>query len=59
MQPGHAAYSAHQAATKHLANKAESRFVKLSFSYKLGNKNGKASQRRNTGIEAEKSRMDN
>ncbi|HEX8327882.1 MAG TPA: outer membrane beta-barrel family protein [Hymenobacter sp.] len=40
-------------------DKAESRFVKLNFSYKFGNKNVKASQRRSTGIEAEKSRMDN
>ena len=40
-------------------DKAESRFVKLNFSYKFGNKNVKASQRRNTSIEAEKMRMDN
>jgi hypothetical protein len=40
-------------------DKIESRFVKLNFSYKFGNKNVKASQRRSTGIEAEKSRMDN
>ncbi|MGI4870530.1 MAG: outer membrane beta-barrel protein [Janthinobacterium lividum] len=40
-------------------DKSESRFLKLSFSYKFGNKNVKASQRRDTGIEAEKSRMDN
>jgi hypothetical protein len=41
------------------SNKAESRFVKLNFSYKFGNKNVKASQRRSTGIEAERSRMEN
>jgi len=40
-------------------DKAESRFVKLNFSYKFGNKNVKASQRRSTGIEAERTRMDN
>ncbi|MFD2721278.1 outer membrane beta-barrel protein [Hymenobacter monticola] len=40
-------------------DKVESRFVKLNFSYKFGNKNVKASQRRSTGIEAEKMRMDN
>jgi hypothetical protein len=40
-------------------DKVESRFIKLSFSYKFGNKNVKAAQRRNTGIEAEKARMDN
>ena len=40
-------------------DKAETRFVKLNFSYKVGNKNVKGSQRRSTGIEAEKSRMDN
>ncbi len=40
-------------------DKAESRFVKLNFSYKFGNRNVKASQRRSTGIEGEKSRMDN
>ncbi|MGI4887381.1 MAG: outer membrane beta-barrel protein [Janthinobacterium lividum] len=39
--------------------KAESRFVKLGFSYKFGNKNVKASQRRDTGTEAERARMDN
>ncbi|WP_262922973.1 outer membrane beta-barrel family protein [Hymenobacter cellulosilyticus] len=40
-------------------DKVESRFVKLNFSYKFGKKTVKASQRRDTGIEAEKSRMDN
>ena len=40
-------------------DQTESRFGKLNFSYKFGNKNVKASQRRTTGIEAEKSRMDN
>ncbi len=40
-------------------SKLESRFVKLGFSYKFGNKNVKASQRRDSGVEAEKSRMDN
>ncbi|MBG8554351.1 TonB-dependent receptor [Hymenobacter guriensis] len=40
-------------------DKAESRFVKLNFSYKFGNQRVKGSQRRNTGIEAEKSRMEN
>ncbi|SFQ66981.1 outer membrane beta-barrel family protein [Hymenobacter arizonensis] len=40
-------------------DQTESRFVKLNFSYKFGNKNVKASQRRSTGIEGEKSRMDN
>ena len=40
-------------------NKLESRFVKLNFSYKFGNKNVKASQRRDTGVEAERSRMEN
>jgi len=40
-------------------DKAESRFVKLNFSYKFGNQRVKASQRRSTGIEAEKGRMDN
>ncbi|TPG62411.1 outer membrane beta-barrel family protein [Hymenobacter nivis] len=39
--------------------KVESRFVKLGFSYKFGNKNVKASQRRDTGTEAERARMDN
>jgi hypothetical protein len=39
-------------------NKAESRFVKLNFSYKFGNQKVKASQRRDTGVEAEKSRME-
>ncbi|TGE13473.1 outer membrane beta-barrel protein [Hymenobacter elongatus] len=41
------------------ADKIESQFVKLNFSYKFGNRSVKASQRRTTGIEAEKSRMDN
>ena len=40
-------------------DKTESRFVKLNFSYKFGNQRVKASQRRSTGIEAEKGRMDN
>jgi hypothetical protein len=40
-------------------DKIESRFVKLNFSYKFGNQRVKASQRRTTGIEAEKSRMEN
>lgn len=40
-------------------SKLESRFVKLGFSYKFGNKNVKASQRRDSGVEAEKSRMEN
>ena len=40
-------------------NKAESRFVKLNFSYKFGNQKVKASQRRETGVDAERSRMDN
>lgn len=40
-------------------NKLESRFVKLNFSYKFGNQKVKASQRRETGVEAEKSRMEN
>lgn len=39
-------------------NKIESRFVKLNFSYKFGNQKVKASQRRETGVEAEKSRME-
>ena len=39
-------------------NKIESRFVKLNFSYKFGNQKVKASQRRDTGVEAEKSRME-
>jgi hypothetical protein len=39
-------------------NKLESRFVKLNFSYKFGNQKVKASQRRETGVEAEKSRME-
>ncbi|MDO7885928.1 TonB-dependent receptor [Hymenobacter cheonanensis] len=39
-------------------NKVESRFVKLNFSYKFGNQKVKASQRRDTGVEAEKSRME-
>ncbi|MFD1468454.1 outer membrane beta-barrel protein [Hymenobacter caeli] len=39
--------------------KTESRFVKLGFSYKFGNKNVKASPRRDTGTEAERARMDN
>ncbi|PJJ53285.1 outer membrane beta-barrel protein [Hymenobacter chitinivorans] len=43
----------------HNLDKVESRFVKLNFSYKFGKKTVKASQRRDTGIEAEKSRMDN
>lgn len=40
-------------------DKIESCFVKLNFSYKFGNQRVKASQRRATGIEAEKSRMEN
>jgi hypothetical protein len=40
-------------------DKIESRFVKLNFSYKFGNQRVKGSQRRSTGIEAEKSRMEN
>ncbi len=40
-------------------DKAESRFVKLNFSYKFGNQHVKASQRRSTGIEAERGRMEN
>ena len=40
-------------------DKVESRFVKLNFSYKFGNQRVKASQRRSTGIEAEKGRMEN
>ena len=39
------------------SNKTESRFVKLVFTYKLGNKNVKSSGNRNTGIEEEKNRM--
>ena len=39
-------------------NKLETRFVKLNFSYKFGNQKVKASQRRDTGVEAEKSRME-
>ena len=39
-------------------NKVESRFVKLNFSYKFGNQKVKASQRRETGVEAEKARME-
>lgn len=39
-------------------NKIETRFVKLNFSYKFGNQKVKASQRRETGVEAEKSRME-
>jgi len=39
-------------------NKIESRFVKLNFSYKFGNQKVKASQRRETGVEAERSRME-
>jgi hypothetical protein len=41
------------------ADKVESRFVKLNFSYKFSNRSVKASPRRDTGIEAEKSRLDN
>ena len=40
-------------------DKAESRFVKLNFSYKFGNQRVKASQRRSTGIEGERQRMEN
>ena len=40
-------------------NKLETRFVKLNFSYKFGNQKVKASQRRESGVDAEKSRMDN
>ena len=40
-------------------DKVESRFVKLNFSYKFGNQRVKASQRRSTGIEGERSRMEN
>jgi hypothetical protein len=43
----------------HNVNKVESRFVKFNFSYKFGNQKVKASQRRDTGVEAEKSRMEN
>jgi hypothetical protein len=39
-------------------NKLESRFVKLNFSYKFGNQKVKASQRRETGVEIERSRME-
>jgi hypothetical protein len=39
-------------------NKVESRFVKLNFTYKFGNQKVKASQRRETGVEAEKARME-
>jgi hypothetical protein len=39
-------------------NKVESRFVKLNFSYKFGNQKVKASQRRETGVDAERSRME-
>jgi hypothetical protein len=39
-------------------NKIESRFVKLNFSYKFGNQKVKASQRRETGVDAERSRME-
>lgn len=39
------------------SNKTESRFVKLVFTYKFGNKNVKNSRSRRTGIEEEKSRM--
>jgi hypothetical protein len=39
-------------------NKFESRFVKLNFSYKFGNQKVKASQRRETGVDAERSRME-
>ena len=39
-------------------DKVESRFVKLAFSYKFGNQKVKASQRRDTGVEAEKARME-
>ena len=39
-------------------NKPESRFVKLNFSYRFGNQKVKASQRRETGVEAEKARME-
>ena len=35
-------------------DKPESRFVKLNFSYQFGDKHVKASQRRSSGIEAEK-----
>ena len=37
-------------------DKSESRFVKFNFSYQFGDKNVKASQRRSSGIEAEKGR---
>jgi hypothetical protein len=40
-------------------DKIETRFVKLNFSYKFGNQRVKGSQRRSSGIEAEKSRMEN
>lgn len=40
-------------------DKTESRFVKLNFSYKFGNQRVKGSQRRSTGIEGEKMRMEN
>ncbi|GAB2965183.1 outer membrane beta-barrel family protein [Hymenobacter coalescens] len=42
----------------HNTGKAESRFVRLNFSYKFGNRNVKASKRRDTGVEAEKGRME-
>jgi hypothetical protein len=38
--------------------KAESRFVRLNFSYKLGNKNVKASKARRLGTEAEQRRLE-
>ena len=38
--------------------KAETRFVRLSFNYKFGNRQVKASKRRDTGVEGEKGRME-
>jgi len=38
---------------------SESRFVKLSFSWRFGNKNVKAARPRKTGIEDVQSRMGN
>lgn len=40
-------------------NMPESRFVKLTFTYKFGNKNVKAAKNRQTGIDEVKSRMGN
>ena len=48
------------ASSGHSANRdeSESRFGKLNFSYKFGDENVESSQRRSSGFEAKKGRME-